>query len=71
MPTQVGVALPSFPTARAQRAASFFEELTFTSATTLSMRVWGDDTVQVFLNGVAQNLPRFHAGYLRRWLDRL
>jgi hypothetical protein len=39
--------------------ATFFEELTFTSATTLSMRVWGDDTVQVFLNDVAQNLLDF------------
>ncbi len=47
------------PSSTSSAAASFFEELTFTSATTLSMHVWGDDTVQVFLNGVAQNLLNF------------
>lgn len=44
------------PNSTSSAAASFIETLTFTSATTLSMRVWGDDTVQVFLNDVAQNL---------------
>jgi hypothetical protein len=47
------------PSSTSSAAASFFENLTFTSATTLSMRVWGDDTVQVFLDDVAQNQPDF------------
>jgi hypothetical protein len=47
------------PSNKSSASASFFEELTFTSATTLSLRVWGDDTVQVFLNDIAQNLPNF------------
>jgi len=47
------------PSSTSTAGASFFEELTFDSATTLSMRVWGDDTVQVFLNDVAQNLLNF------------
>ncbi len=43
------------PNSATSPGASFFEQLTFTSATTLSMRIWGDDSVQVFLNDVAQN----------------
>jgi hypothetical protein len=47
------------PNSTSAAAASFVETLTFTSATTLSMKVWGDDTVQVFLNDVAQNVLNF------------
>jgi hypothetical protein len=47
------------PNSTSAPAASFFETLTFTSLTELSLRVWGDDTVQLFLDDVAQNLPDF------------
>ncbi len=47
------------PSSAATAAASFFETVTFSSLTELALRVWGDDTVQIFLNDVAQNLPDF------------
>jgi hypothetical protein len=47
------------PNSTSAPAASFFETLTVTSLTELALRVWGDDTVQLFLNDVAQNLPDF------------
>jgi hypothetical protein len=47
------------PSSAAMAAASFFETVTFSSLTELALRVWGDDTVQIFLNDVAQNLPDF------------
>lgn len=44
---------------QAAPSARFFEALAFDTLTSIALRVWGDDTVQLFLNGASQNNPNF------------
>ena len=43
----------------ASPVAWFYEDLVLDTVSAIALRVWGDDTVAVFLNGLVQNVPNF------------